>query len=202
MDYVKVSILQEQHRTTLYLQEPFFDQVEHIPREEVYINLEHESLIQIKDDDSDGDVQESELGYESSNASEVRDYTSTEWVEYWKCRLPNSGELLEDDSEEKDVLSYVEDESLFSEEDTKLEVLHYNLLCIEAGFEQELEDELSNEEDVELQFIYHNPLFIEGDVPKEEESSLVPCDDKDVEESRTFSPPTPMEIHHELPKVN
>ncbi|KAL6184523.1 hypothetical protein ACLB2K_045924 [Fragaria x ananassa] len=103
MDHVKTSIFQEQHHTTLHLQEPFFDQVEPISREEVYIDIEHESLIQVEDDDSDGDVQGSELGYESSNASEVKDNISEELVQYWKSRLSNGGELFEDDSEEEDV---------------------------------------------------------------------------------------------------
>ncbi|XP_062018021.1 uncharacterized protein LOC133734395 [Rosa rugosa] len=97
MEQFKASLLQEQPPTTLYLQEPFFDQVEPISREEVHIkHLEQESFMQI-DDYSDVDVQESELGYESSNASGVKDYTSEEWVQYWKSKLPNGGEIFEDD---------------------------------------------------------------------------------------------------------
>ncbi|MDD0193444.1 hypothetical protein PSY30_23305, partial [Shigella flexneri] len=74
-----------------------------------------------------------------------------------------------------------------NEEDAEFEVLHHNPLFIE--------------EDAELQVIYHNPLFIEVDIPMKEESPSILCDGEEIEEPRTFSPPTSMEIHHELPKV-
>ncbi|XP_061995881.1 uncharacterized protein LOC133713870 [Rosa rugosa] len=212
MEQFKASLLQEQPPTTLYLQEPFFDQVEPISREEVHIkHLEQESFMQI-DDYSDVDVQESELGYESFNASEVRDYTSEEWVQYWKSKLPNGGEIFEDDSDEEDVFS--------SEEDAEFEVMHHNPLFIEAVLEHDSkeEDDLSSEEDAEFEVIHHNPLFIvedaefevihhnplfiEVDIPMEEESPSILCDDEEIEEPRTFLPPTSMEIHHELPKVD
>ncbi|XP_062019404.1 uncharacterized protein LOC133735979 [Rosa rugosa] len=211
MEQFKASLLQEQPPTTLYLQEPFFDQVEPISREDVHIkHLEQESFMQI-DDYSDVDVQESELGYESSNASGVKDYTSEEWVQYWKSKLPNGGEIFEDDSDEDDVFS--------SEEDAEFEVMHRNRLFIEAIFEDDSDEEdvlsseedaefkvihhnpLFIEEDAELEVIHHNPLFIEVDFSMEEESPSLPCDEE-VEEPRTFSPTTSKEIHHEFPKVD
>ncbi|XP_062005189.1 uncharacterized protein LOC133722323 [Rosa rugosa] len=148
---------------TIYEHESFFDQ-ETISREEVHVkHLEQESFMQVENNDGDVDVQEIELGYESFNASEVRDYTSEEWVQYWKSKLPNGVEIVEDDSEEED--------NLFSEEDVEHEDLH------------------------------HIPLIVEADISNEEESPSIPCDDEEIEEPRTFSPPTSKEFHHELPKV-
>ncbi|XP_061995438.1 uncharacterized protein LOC133713434 [Rosa rugosa] len=112
----------------IYEHESFFDQVEPISREEVYIeHLEQESFIQVENDDSEVDVQESELGYESSNASGVRDHTLEEWVQYWKSMLPIGGEIFEDDFEE--------DDDLTSEEDAEFEVIHHNPLFIEEDME-------------------------------------------------------------------
>ncbi|PRQ51653.1 hypothetical protein RchiOBHm_Chr2g0146841 [Rosa chinensis] len=196
IEQFKASLLQEQPPTTLYLQKPFFYQVEPISREEVHIkHLEQESFMQI-DDYSDVDVQESELGYESFNASEVRDYISEEWVQYWKSKLPNGGEIFEDDSDEEDVFS--------SEEDSEFEVMHHNPLFIEAVLEHDSdeEDDLFSKGNVEFEVIHHNPLFIEVDIPMEEESLSILCDDEEIEEPKTFLPPTSMEIHHELPKVD
>ncbi|PRQ31974.1 hypothetical protein RchiOBHm_Chr5g0041301 [Rosa chinensis] len=147
-------------------------------REEVYYE-HHEQESPIQDLDGDVHEQESELGYESFNASGVSDYTSEELMQYWKSKLPNGGEMLEDDSEEEDVLS--------SEEDAEFEVIHHNPLFIE--------------EDAELEVIHHNPLFVEVDIPMEEESPSILCDDEEIEEPRTFLPPTSKEIYHELPKV-
>ncbi|PRQ41928.1 hypothetical protein RchiOBHm_Chr3g0452071 [Rosa chinensis] len=160
-EQLKASLAQEPP-FTIYEHESFFDQVKPISRENVRVkHLEQESFMQIEDDYSDVDVQEIELGYESSNASGVRDYSSAEWVQ---SKLPNEGEILEDDSEE--------------------------------------EDGLSNESDAEFEVIHPTPLFIEVDIPMEEESPSIPCDDEEIEEPRTFLPPTSMEIHHELPKVD
>ncbi|XP_040369807.1 uncharacterized protein LOC112185794 [Rosa chinensis] len=176
-EQLKASLSQEPP-FTIYEHESFFDQMEPNSREEVYYE-HYEQELPIQDRDGDVHEQESELGYESFNASGVRDYTSEEWVQYWKSKLPNGGEIFEDDSEEEEVFS--------SEEDAEFKVIHYNPLFIE--------------EDAELQAIYHNPLFIEVDIPMEEESPSILCDDEEIEELRTFSPPTSEKIHHELPKV-
>ncbi|PRQ59681.1 hypothetical protein RchiOBHm_Chr1g0372841 [Rosa chinensis] len=130
-------------------------------REEVYYE-HHEQELPIQDRDGDVHEQESELGYESSDASGVSDYTSEELVQYWESNLHNEEEVYEVDSEE---------------------------------------DRLTSEEDVELEDLHHDPLIVEVDIPKEKESHSIPCDDEEIEEPRTFSPPTSMEIHHELPKV-
>lgn len=149
----------------IYEHESFFDQVEPISREEVHIkHLEQESFMQI-DDYSDVDVQERALGYESFNASGVRGYTSEELVQYWKSKLPNGGEIFENDSEDEDVFS--------SEEDAEFKVIHHNPLFIE--------------EDVELEVIHHNLLVIEANIPMEEESHSLACDDEEIEEPRTLS---------------
>ncbi|PRQ25241.1 hypothetical protein RchiOBHm_Chr6g0281431 [Rosa chinensis] len=178
-EQLKASLAQEPP-FTIYEHESFFDQVEPISREEVYIeHLEQESFMQVENDDSDVDVQESELGYESSDASGVSDYTSEELVQYWESKLPNGVEIFEDDSEEDDVLS--------SEEDAKFGVIHHNPLFIK--------------EDAELEVIHHNPLFVEVDIPMGDKSPSILCDGEEIEEVRTFSSPTSMEIHHELPKV-
>ncbi|XP_040363059.1 uncharacterized protein LOC121049516 [Rosa chinensis] len=117
---------------TIYDHESFFDQVQPISREEVYIeHLEQESFMQVENDDSDVDVQEIEVGYESFNASGVRDYTSEEPVQYWKSNLHNEEEVYEVDSEEEDSLS--------SEEDVELEDLHHDPLIVEVDIPKEKE---------------------------------------------------------------
>ncbi|PRQ59148.1 hypothetical protein RchiOBHm_Chr1g0366971 [Rosa chinensis] len=161
-EQLKASLAQEPP-FTIYEHESFFDQMEPNSREEVYYE-HHEQELPIQDRDGDVHEQESELGYESSNASGVRDYTSEEPVQYWKSNLHNEEQVYEVDSEE--------------------------------------EDSLSSEEDVELEDLHHDPLIIEVDIPMEEESLSLACDDEEIEEPRTFSPPTSMEIHHELPKVD
>ena len=147
----------------IYEHESFFDQ-EPNSKEEAHVeHLEQDFFSQVENDDSDVDVQACEFGYESSSASEVRDYTSEELVQFWNSKFPNRGKIFDDAFEE--------------------------------------DGSLSSEEEVELEDIFHKPLIIAADIPKEDESSLVPCEEE-VEEIRTFSPPTSMDIHHELPKVD
>ncbi|PRQ42461.1 hypothetical protein RchiOBHm_Chr3g0457891 [Rosa chinensis] len=123
-EQLKASLAQEPP-FTIYEHESFFDQVEPISREEVYIeHLEQESFMQVENDDNDVDVQEIEVGHESFNASGVRDYTSEEPVQYWKSNLHNEEEVYEVDSEEEDSLS--------SKEDVELEDLHHDPLFIEV----------------------------------------------------------------------
>ncbi|XP_062016547.1 uncharacterized protein LOC133732961 [Rosa rugosa] len=161
-EQLEPSLAQEPPFTICHEQDSFFDQVEPNSREGVHYE-HHEQELPIQDREGGVHVQESELGYESSNASKVRDYISEESVQYWNSNFHNEEEVYEVDSEEEN--------SLFSEEDVELEDLH------------------------------HIPLIVEADVPKEEESPSIPCDDEEIEEPRTFSPPTSTEIHHELPKV-
>ncbi|PRQ43679.1 hypothetical protein RchiOBHm_Chr3g0471041 [Rosa chinensis] len=154
---------------TIYEHESFFDQVEPISREEVYIeHLEQESFMQVENGASDVDVQEIEVGYESFNASGVRDYTSEEPVQYWKSNLHNEEEVYEVDSDEED--------SFCSEEDVELEDLHHDPLIVEVDIPKEKESPSipCDDEEIEEPRTFLPPIFMEihHELPKVESKTL------------------------------
>ncbi|XP_061991311.1 uncharacterized protein LOC133709549 [Rosa rugosa] len=166
-EQLEPSFAQEPPLTICHDQDSFFDQVEPNSREGVYYE-HHEQELPIQDREGDVHVQESELGYESSNTSRVRDDILEESVQYWNSNFHNEEEVYEVDSKEED--------SLFSEEDVELEDLHHIPLIVEADIPKEEESPSTpcDNEEIEEPLTLSHPTSTEihHELPKVESRTL------------------------------